>query len=153
MLPTTDALLKAMQTFPLHRQFGFTITAHGDGLCEATCTVDSAHLNYGGVVHGGVMYLLLDVTAYCAAVTCLPAGTNATTHDLHVSMMRPTRAGDRLVLKAKVRKRGRSLYFIDSEASVEGRAVASARVTKSLVPHALAQGPRGLSPARDTDSP
>ena len=87
---TSDALLEAMQTFPLHRQFGFTITSHGDGLCEAACTIDSAHLNFGGVVHGGVMYLLLDVTAYCAAVTILPADTNATTHDIHVSMMRPT---------------------------------------------------------------
>ena len=131
---TSDALLEAMQTFPLHRQFGFTITSHGDGLCEAACTIDSAHLNFGGVVHGGVMYLLLDVTAYCAAVTILPADTNARTHDIHVSMMRPTPAGAQLVLRAAVRKRGRSLYFIDSEATSNGQLVASARITKSLVP-------------------
>lgn len=128
-----DELLEAMQAFPLHRQFGFTVTAHGEGFCEAACTIDAAHLNFGGVVHGGVMYLLLDVTAYCAAVTCLPADTNATTHDIHVSMMRPTPAGAQLSLRAEIRKKGRSLYFIDSEATIAGRLVASARITKSLV--------------------
>lgn len=134
MILDRQTILRAMQQFPLHRQFGFTITDHGEGTCEAAVTIGTAHLNYGGVVHGGVMYLLLDVTAFCAAVTVMPEGYNATTHDIHISMMRPTPDGARLTLRAEVRKRGRSLYFIDCEASADGKLVASARVTKSLVP-------------------
>lgn len=130
---TRDAILAAMETFPLHAQFGFELVEHGDGSCRARCTIDQAHLNFGGVVHGGVMYLLLDVVAYCAAVTLMPDGMNATTHDLHVSVLRPTPDGALLDLRAEVRKRGRTLYFIDSEAWVGDRLMASARVTKSLV--------------------
>ena len=128
-----QALLEAMQSFPLHDQFGFRIVESTPGRCHARVHVGDAHLNLGGVVHGGVMYLLLDVAAYSAAVTVMPEGTNATTHDLHVSMLRPTRGGDVVDLHATVRKRGRTLMFIDSEASVDGKLVASARVTKSIV--------------------
>ena len=129
-----DTLLGLMESYPLHSQFGFTIDEHGPGRCLASCEVGAPHLNIGGVVHGGVMYLLLDVTAYCAAVTVLPEGMNATTHDIHVSVMRPTPPGVRLVMTGTVRKRGRTLYFIDAEAVADGKLVASARVTKSLVP-------------------
>lgn len=131
---TVEQMLEAMQSFPLHAQFGFTIEHAADGRCTAKCQVGPAHLNFGGVVHGGVMYLLLDVTAYCASVTILPEGMNATTHDIHVSMLRPTFGDTELVLEAEVRKAGRSLFFIDVQATVDGKLVASARVTKSLVP-------------------
>jgi uncharacterized protein (TIGR00369 family) len=133
-VPTPEQVLAAMESFPLHARFGFTLVSTGDGTSHARCTVGEPHLNLGGVVHGGVMYLLLDVTAYCAALTVLPVGFNATTHDLHVSMLRPTRDGDVLELTGRVRKAGRSLFFIDAEATVDDRLVASARVTKSLVP-------------------
>lgn len=131
---TTEALLAAMETFPLHAQYGFRVVEADQGACHARVEVGPPHLNVGGVVHGGVMYLLLDVTAYCAALTVLPPDTNATTADLHVSMLRPTRQGDVLDLRSRVRKAGRSLYFIDVEASVGEVLVATARVTKSLVP-------------------
>ena len=134
MPPTPDQILAAMQTFPLHAQFGLEVVEAADGRCHARCTVGPAHLNYGGVVHGGVMYLLLDVVAYCASVTVMPDGFNATTHDLHASILRPTPGGVDLQLRATVRKAGRTLHFIDVEATVGGKLVASARVTKSLVP-------------------
>ncbi len=131
---TRETILQAMQDFPLHKQFGLELLDHGEGRCRARCTVGSAHLNYGGVVHGGVMYLLLDVVAFCAAVTVLPEGTNAATHDIHVSVLRATPDAAELEFEAVVRKRGRSLYFIDVEASAGGKLMASARVTKSLMP-------------------
>ncbi len=130
---TRAELLAAMEAFPLHAQFGLQIVEAAEGRALARCTVGPAHLNYGGVVHGGVMYLLLDVVAYCAAVTLLPAGMNATTHDIHVSMLRPTPGGAELELRSVVRKQGRTIVFIDVEATVGEKLVASARVTKSLV--------------------
>jgi uncharacterized protein (TIGR00369 family) len=131
---STETLLRAMQEFPLHAQFGFEVVQAVDGACHAQCVIGPAHLNYGGVVHGGVLYLLLDVAAYCAAMTVVPAGFNATTHDLHVSVMRPTPGGVTLDLHGTVRKLGRTLVFIDAQASVAGKLMATARVTKSLVP-------------------
>lgn len=133
MPPTREQILAAAQTFPLHAQFGLSLTHAADGVCRATVPVGPAHINLGGVVHGGVMYLLLDVVAWCAAVTVVPEGFNATTHDLHVSVLRPTPAGATLTFEARVRKLGRTLVFIDVEASIGDKLVASARVTKSLV--------------------
>ena len=131
MPPTTAQILDLLQAFPLHAQFGFTLVEHGEGTAHARCTVTDAHLNAGGIVHGGVMYLLLDVTSFCAAVTLFEPGESASTHDFHASMMRPTRAGAELDLHATVRKAGRTTLFIDVEASVDGVLVASARVTKT----------------------
>ncbi|MEL6343970.1 MAG: PaaI family thioesterase [Myxococcota bacterium] len=129
-----EEYLHVVEAYPLHARFGFTIDAHSPGRCEASCTIGPEHLNIGGVVHGGVMYLLMDVAAYCAAVTVMPEGMNATTHDIHISVMRPTPPDVQLTLIASVKKAGRSLYFIDCEATVDDRLVASARVTKSLIP-------------------
>lgn len=127
-------ILQAMETFPLHAQFGLELVEAADGEAHARCEVGPAHLNYGGVVHGGVMYLLLDVVSYCAAMTQAPPGFNATTHDFHCSVMRATPGGVTLDFRAKVRKAGRTLFFIDVEAAIGDKLVASARVTKSLVP-------------------
>ncbi len=137
---TRQEILDAMESFPLHRQFGFELVEHAQGSCHARCTIGEAHINFGGVLHGGVLYLLLDVAAFCAAVTVLPEGFNATTHDIHVSVMRPTRRDAVLDLRATVRKRGRTVYFIDVEGTVDGVLMASARVTKSLVPLAAVSG-------------
>lgn len=131
---TKAQLFEGMQAFPLHRQFGFEIVEHGAGTCHARCEVGPAHLNYGGVVHGGVMYLLMDVASYCAGMTLVPDGFSVTTHDFHASIMRPTPGGVVLDLHAQVQKPGRSVYFIDVKASVAGKPVASARVTKTVVP-------------------
>jgi acyl-coenzyme A thioesterase PaaI-like protein len=38
---------------------------------------------------------------------------------------------------ALVRRKGRTLAFVDVEASIDGKLVASARVTKSIVANAL----------------
>ncbi len=127
-------ILAAAQTFPLHAQYGLELLHHEDGVCRARVEVGPAHINLGGVLHGGVLYLLLDVVAWCAAMSIVPEGFNATTHDIHVSVLRPTPPGVELAFEARVRKLGRTLAFIDVEATVAGKLMASARVTKSLVP-------------------
>lgn len=133
-MSTSEQILQLMEAFPLHAQFGFTLDHCADGHCKAHVTVGPAHLNAGGVIHGGVMYLLLDVTSYCAAMTAIPDGTTATTHDIHVSVLRPTPPGVELVLEGRVRKAGRSVVFLDAEATVDGVLMASARVTKTILP-------------------
>jgi uncharacterized protein (TIGR00369 family) len=128
------ALLALMNDFPLHKQLGFELVGAADGQAEARATVGPTVLNAGGVLHGGVLYAVLDVTAFCAALTVVPSATNAATHDLHVSVLRPSPPGAVLELTAEVRKIGKRLVFVDAEARLDGEVVALARVTKSLIP-------------------
>jgi uncharacterized protein (TIGR00369 family) len=129
-----EALLERMKTFPLHRHLGFELIKAADGAARAQVIVGPNVINAGGVLHGGALYTLLDVTAFCASVTVLPPATNAATHDLHVSVLRPSPPGARVELSAHVTKVGKRLLFADAEARLEGELVALARVTKSLIP-------------------
>jgi len=127
-------LLALMDTFPLHQRLGFELVDAGDGRCEARVTAGPDVLNAGGVLHGGVLYAVLDVAAFCAAISVTPPGVNAVTCDLHVQALRATPPGAVLALTAQVRKLGKRLVFVDAEATLDGQVVALARVTKSLIP-------------------
>jgi len=129
-----ERLLARMNDFPLHRKLGFELISASDGHADARVVVGPDVLNVAGVLHGGVLYAVMDVAAFCAAVTVLPPATNAATHDLHISVLRPSPADATLFLAADVRKVGKRLLFVDVEAQIDGRVVALARVTKSLIP-------------------
>jgi len=133
----TAALLNRMTEFPLHQHLGFELVEARDGIATGRCSVGPNQLNAGGVLHGGVLYALLDITSYCAAVTVLPPGRNVVTHDLHVQVLRHGPPGSQIHFAASVRKAGKRVMFLDCEAHLgdaDGPVLALARVTKSLVP-------------------
>lgn len=135
-MPSADRehLLSLMNDFPLHAMLGFELDRAAEGRATAHVSVGPTVTNVAGVLHGGVLYAVMDVAAFCAAVTVLPADTNAATHDLHVSVLRPSPAGATVALSAEVRKMGKRLMFVDVEAAIDGQVVALARVTKSMIP-------------------
>jgi acyl-coenzyme A thioesterase PaaI-like protein len=57
---------------------------------------------------------------------------HAVTHDLHVSFMRSIPTGARCDLCASVSRIGRTLAFLEVSAHVDGKLVATARITKSI---------------------
>lgn len=132
--PDQAAILAAMGSYPLHHRLGFELVEASDGTATGKATAHPDVLNAAGVLHGGVLYAVMDVTAFCAAVTVLPPGTNAATHDIHVQVLRATPPGAELRLEATVRKVGKRILFVDVEALRDGTVVALARVTKSLIP-------------------
>lgn len=127
-------LLQMVCDYPMHRELGFELIEAADGRSRARVVVGPRLINIAGVVHGGNYYTLLDVVAFCAAVTVLPAGANATTHDFHATLMRPVKEGQVMDLAGRVLRLGKSVVFCDSEISVEGRLVAVGRVTKTVIP-------------------
>lgn len=126
-----------MREIPLHDFLGLEIVRAEPGRGEARIVVSKATTNIAGVLHGGVLYALLDAVCYLGVVPLLAADENAVTHDLHVSVMRSVKVGAIVELTGLVRRRGRTVVFADGEASVNGRIVATARVTKSIVEGAL----------------
>lgn len=122
---------------PLHRALGLELLAAEPGKSRLALNVTPACENAVGVLHGGLVYAIADVASYVALVGMLDPEQDGTTHDIHVSVMRPAPAGSRVVFEAEVRRKGRTLAFVDVEASIDGKLVASARVTKSIVANTL----------------
>lgn len=125
--------LRKVIDLPLHQQLGIHTIESAGGEASFSIGVGEAVLNPSGVFHGGVLYLLSDVCAYAGLLSVLDDSTEAVTHDLQVSVLRPARAGDRIDFRSRLLRLGKRLCFIEVEARVEGVLIATARVTKSIL--------------------
>ena len=121
------------ETLQFHQFVGLKILDIDPGKSEISITNLENTINSANVVHGGILYSLLDVAAYVALVPMLADHENAVTHDIHVSVLSPV-PGDRpLTFKGEVLKMGKRLAFCQAKAFSKEILVASATVTKSLV--------------------
>lgn len=122
---------------PLHTYLGVTTITSEEGRGALDIVARGPLINAGGVLHGGVVYALCDVCAYAGLLSYLPEDKEAMTHDIQVSVMRPVQDGEVIAFRSTVLKMGRSLCFIETTASVNGKLVAKAMVTKSLISRIL----------------
>lgn len=128
-----DRFLPTVTHHPLHRAMGVTQIVASDGKAQIDVTVSDTTTNTAGVFHGGVVYTLCDMACYAALLSVLRDGENAVTHDIHVSMLRAARLGDRVQFSARVLKHGRSVAFMTAEAHSGEHLLARATVTKSIL--------------------
>ncbi|MFV0308182.1 MAG: PaaI family thioesterase [Desertimonas sp.] len=98
--------------FPLQGWLGFEIDS-GEGAAIARLTVGEHHMNPHGVVHGAVMFALLDTAMGGATMSVLDEGSWCATVDITTRFLAPCFAGD-LVATATVRKRGRRVVHLDA---------------------------------------
>lgn len=124
--------LKKVINHPLHRRLGITDIESEGGVGRFSIEVNEDSLNPGGMFHGGVLYLLCDVCAYAGMLSRMDELTEAVTHDIQVSVMRPAKLGDRIEFKSRVVRQGKRLCFIEVEATVDGDILGTAKVTKSM---------------------
>jgi uncharacterized protein (TIGR00369 family) len=114
---------------------GFVPRAAGDGEATWEYTVDPAHFNINGVLHGGVLMALLDTAmGHAVAVAVAPAGRFNAAAQLNINFLSPVRSG--LVrAHATIKKLGKRLAVVESEATDEsGQLLAIATSTHSLLP-------------------
>jgi uncharacterized protein (TIGR00369 family) len=136
MTTTDDALAARVQgvlDVPLHRWLGLRLADPADPRAGVDLPVGPNALNNAGLLHGGIVAALLDVASYLRLLPELADGENAVTHDAGCSLMRSVGQGARVLLRADLLRRGRSLAFLRSEATVDGDVVAFGQVTKSLL--------------------
>jgi acyl-coenzyme A thioesterase PaaI-like protein len=76
---------------------------------------------------------VLDVASYVRLLPELAPEENAVTHDATCSLVRGVAVGARGHLCSELVRRGRTLAFLRSEATVDGEVVAMGTVTKSLL--------------------
>jgi uncharacterized protein (TIGR00369 family) len=124
---------RAVLDIPLNRHLGIVFDGCVDGIAKSHFQSTPELATFDGQLHGGALSVLFEVAAFLALAPLLQDSQHAVTHDLHVSLMRPVPTGVRCDLSAHVVRSGRSLAFIEVSAHVEGKQVASARITKSII--------------------
>ena len=132
-MPIDPRRVQGVLDIPLHRFLSVTLLDPQDPAAGIVFPVDEAAQNQVGVLHGGVVTTLLDVASYLALLPDLGEGEHAVTHDLSAQLLRPVRAGSRVEVRGTVLRRGRAVAFLRAEAVADGRIVAAAQVTKTLV--------------------
>lgn len=125
--------LDMVRQLPLHQYLGIDALSSEAGNGRLAFDASERVINPAGLLHGGVVYTLCDVCAYAGLLSVLADNEEAVTHDIHVSVLRAARQGDRIEIVSELVKRGRSLCFVDVRAEVGGQLIATARVTKSII--------------------
>ena len=132
-MPLDARQVQDVLDIPLHRFLSVTLLDEQDASAGIAFPVDAAAQNQAGVLHGGVVTTLLDVASYLALLPELGEGEHAVTHDLSAQLLRPVPGGSRVEVRGTVLRRGRAVAFLRAEAVADGRIVAAAQVTKTLV--------------------
>lgn len=131
---------------PLHAGARLRIVEQADGLARVRFDVTPLISGPTGMLHGGVLYALLDTACYLALLPALD-GHDAVSHDAHFSIVRPVDAGSTVEIRSSVERKGRNLAFLRAQAFrvVEGQEfplVALGTVTKTV----LAKRPGQIKP-------
>ncbi len=103
----------------------------GDGTARLVVEVDERHLNPAGAVHGGMLATLVDTTMGAAVRSAVDEEAPATSQ-LTVTYLRPGKPG-RLVVTARVSKRGDSLTMCEADVEQDGQPLVHALATFALV--------------------
>ena len=72
---------------------GFDVSADGSGVGNGRLTVQDRHLNPNGVVHGGVLFTLIDTAMGAALMSCLDEGDICATIQISMNYLRPVVSG------------------------------------------------------------
>jgi uncharacterized protein (TIGR00369 family) len=129
-----SARVQAVLDIPLHRFVGVELLEPADPAAGIWFPVGRSAQNQARLLHGGVVTALLDVASYLALLPHLAEDEHAVTHDQSVSLLRPVRADRRVEVRGAVLRRGRAVAFLRADATVDGALVATAQVTKTVVP-------------------
>jgi uncharacterized protein (TIGR00369 family) len=99
-----------------------------DGVVTVTLKPEEFHYNPLGIVHGGVIAMLLDTVAGCAVHATLPAGVGYASVDLTVKFLRPVTTSTGLVTAVgRVTHQGSRTSLAEATLSdADGRLLATA---------------------------
>jgi uncharacterized protein (TIGR00369 family) len=123
--------LKVLE-LPFNRQLGIVYDGVTGSTTKSHFLSTPELATFDGYLHGGVLSTVFEVAGFLALVPHLADSQHAATHDLHVSFMRSIPTGARCDLCASVSRIGRTLAFLEVSAHVDGKLVATARITKSI---------------------
>ncbi len=102
---------------PFAALVGARLHSVGDGEAVFRCTPDESTYNPGGLVHGGLLCMLLDSACGCAVQSRLPASVAISSIEIKVSFLSPVRADTgELEVTGKALRVGRQVAFSEAHA-------------------------------------
>ena len=131
--PIPTARDEAVLAVPINAHMGLVFDGREGDTAFAHFVVGERVAAFGGL-HAGALYTLFEVVALFALIPTLGPAEHAAGVDFHASFMKGVPAGATCSLRATVVRRGRTLAFIEARAEVDGKPVATAHLTKSIVP-------------------
>lgn len=120
------------QHFMKHIHFDLDVIE--EGRTEGWLEIEEIHKQQKGLVHGGVIATLADITAGFAAYTVVPEDQHVVTGEIKVSYLNPG-IGQKLHAKGWVLKQGRKMNFCEAEVwCIDGdRRTLIAKATTTMV--------------------
>jgi uncharacterized protein (TIGR00369 family) len=120
--------------FPLRRFLGMGLSGDEPGVGLAHVEVGADHLNPNGVVHGAVLFALVDTAMGKATMSALDEpGRYCASIEVSLRFIRPAVTG-RLTATATVVKRGRSVVHLDGRiVDDDDRLIATAAGTFAIL--------------------
>ena len=83
------------------------------GYCKVKLDIKPHHLNHGGIVHGGVLATLCDISLAGAVATVMKKDQWCVTIQLNVEFLEPAFLGETLFGYGKLVRRGKTLAFVE----------------------------------------
>lgn len=121
-------------SFPLQEHLGFEMALLEPGVATATLTAEEHHRNPHGVVHGGVLFTLVDTSMGKATTSVLGDGERCATIEIQIRFLRAVFAGG-VVATTRVVHRGSRVVQLASEVVDDaGRLVATATGSFAVIP-------------------
>ena len=104
--------------FPLRSHLGFDIEQSVPGEAVAVLDVADHHLNPNGVVHGAVLFALVDTAMGAATMSTLDEGRACASIEAQIRFLSPVFSG-RLEARTRVIRRGRRVVHLESRVHVD----------------------------------
>lgn len=121
-------------SFPLRTQLGMDVGSPSVGRGEASLVVDERHLNPNGVVHGAVLFAMVDTAMGAAAMSVVPDGHLCASVEVHLRFLRPVTSGA-LSASVDVERAGRRIIHLAARVDdAQGAVVATATGTFAVLP-------------------
>ena len=136
-----DQVIEPVLAHPFHQACELALVHCGEGTAETSFPVNDFTVNPQGILHGGILYALMDVTSFFAVCSRLEAHQHAVSIEVHTSMLRAAKADEVVHITSRVDRLGRSLAAMRCEVrsvAPDGasRLIATGSVTKSIIKHA-----------------
>ena len=100
--------------FPFRELLGFSVDS-GSGTSTARLDVDDRHMNPNGVVHGAVLFALIDTAMGGATMSVVEPGCWCATIDVNIRYLAPC-VGGTITATVTVRRAGRRIVHLDATA-------------------------------------
>ena len=121
--------------FPLRQWLGMDmvgVAAAEPGTGSAMIDIDDRHANPNGVVHGAVLFAMVDTAMGEATMSVLEDGYYCASVEVQLRFIRPASAGS-LRAEATVVKRGRSIVHLEARVTNDDKLVATAGGTFAVM--------------------